>query len=145
MFKKSTSIALLLGMCFSGTALAQSTGNSPGSTTNPNSVGVMSAPAEVKTTDKGKTLVDAKGMTLYTYDKDAAGKSACNASCAKIWPPLRATAGASASGNWSIVSRSDGSKQWAYKGKPVYTFSKDTKPGETTGAGVKMVWQVAQP
>jgi predicted lipoprotein with Yx(FWY)xxD motif len=143
MFKKTTLIATFLSMCVSGSALAQTTGSSPSSSSNPNSMGVMSSPSEVKTTDKGKTLVDAKGMTLYTYNKDTASKSACNGTCSKLWPPLRAMAGTTASGNWSIVSCNDGSKQWAYKGKPLYTFSKDTKPGETTGAGMKTVWHVA--
>ena len=114
-------------------------------TSNPNSMGPMSAPVQVTTTDKGKTLVDVKGMTLYTFDKDTAGKSACNGTCAKLWRPALATAGASASGNLSIITRSDGSKQWAYKGKPLYTWSNDTKPGDTTGDGVKTVWHVAQP
>src|SRR3954452_8079528 len=75
------------------------------------------APATVSDTSKGKTLVDASGMTLYTFDKDADGKSACNGPCAKNWPPLAAATGA-ASCSWSIITREDGSKQWAYKGKP---------------------------
>jgi predicted lipoprotein with Yx(FWY)xxD motif len=142
MFKKTTLMVALLSTCLAGSALAQSMGNNM---SNMSSMGQMSPPAEVTTTDKGKTLADAKGMTLYTFDKDKAGQSACNGTCAKLWPPFRATAGASASGDWSIITRSDGSKQWAYKGKPLYAWSKDTKPGETTGDGVKMVWHVAAP
>jgi len=103
------------------------------------------APAKVADTSKGKALVDAKGMTLYTFDRDAAGKSACNAQCAQNWPPLMAAANASASGDWSVVTRDDGSKQWAYKGKPLYLWVKDTKPGEVTGDGVNNVWHVAMP
>jgi predicted lipoprotein with Yx(FWY)xxD motif len=104
-----------------------------------------SAPAKVADTSKGKALVDAKGMTLYTFDRDAAGKSNCNGQCAQNWPPLMATAGAAASGDWSVVTRDDGSKQWAYKGKPLYLWVKDTKPGEVTGDGVNNVWHVATP
>ncbi|WP_201861642.1 COG4315 family predicted lipoprotein [Microvirga soli] len=103
------------------------------------------APAKVADTSKGKALVDAKGMTLYTFDRDAAGKSACNGQCAQNWPPLMAAASASASGDWSVVTRDDGSKQWAYKGKPLYLWVKDTKPGEVTGDGVNNVWHVAMP
>ena len=104
------------------------------------------APAKVAETSKGKTLVDAKGMTLYIFDKDSAGKSACNGSCASNWPPLMVAAGASASGDWSIVTRDDGSKQWAYKTKPLYTWVKDTKPGDVTGEGVaNNTWHVAAP
>ncbi|MFO1303441.1 MAG: hypothetical protein U1F54_06895 [Burkholderiales bacterium] len=90
-------------------------------------------------------LVDAKGMTLYTFDKDAGGKSACNGPCAANWPPLAAGADAKASGDWSIVTRDDGSKQWAYKGKPLYTWVKDTKPGDATGDGfLNGAWHAAK-
>ncbi|AHV94669.1 hypothetical protein [Bordetella holmesii] len=92
-------------------------------------------------------LVDAKGMTLYTFDKDSAGsgKSVCNDACAKAWPPLVAPAGANAQGDWSIVTRDDGSKQWAYKGKPLYLFAKDSKAGEKAGDNVKDVWHIVKP
>jgi predicted lipoprotein with Yx(FWY)xxD motif len=90
-------------------------------------------------------LVDAKGMTLYTFDKDAGGKSACNGPCAGNWPPLMAAADAKASGDWSIVTRDDGSKQWAYKGKPLYGWTKDQKPGDRTGDGfLNGAWHVAK-
>jgi predicted lipoprotein with Yx(FWY)xxD motif len=102
-------------------------------------------PANVAETGKGKTLVDAKGMTLYTFDKDSVGKSACNGPCAQNWPPLAATS-ASAPADWTAVVRDDGSKQWAYKGKPLYAWSKDTKPGDTTGDGfLNNQWHVARP
>ena len=82
-------------------------------------------------------LVGANGMTLYTFDKDAAGsgKSVCNGPCATNWPPLMAGADAKPSGDWTVITRDDGAKQWAYKGKPVYTWVKDAKPGDTTGDG----------
>jgi predicted lipoprotein with Yx(FWY)xxD motif len=104
------------------------------------------APAKTADTSKGKTLVDAKGMTLYTFDKDSGGKSACAGQCAANWPPLKAEAGAKASGDWTLVTRDDGSPQWAYKSKPLYTFIKDTKPGDVTGDGLfNGVWHVAMP
>ena len=103
------------------------------------------APAKVADASKGKALVDAKGMTLYTFDRDAAGKSNCNGQCAQNWPPLMAAANATASGDWSVVTRDDGAKQWAYKGKPLYTWVKDTQAGEVTGDGVNNVWHIAQP
>src|SRR5215203_5364172 len=93
-------------------------------------------PAKIADTDKGKALVDSKGMTLYIFDRDVAGKSNCNGQCATNWPPLMAASDAKASGEWTTVTRDDGSKQWAYKGKPVYTWVNDTKPGDTTGDGV---------
>lgn len=105
----------------------------------------QTAPATVADTAKGKTLVDGKGMTLYIFDRDAAGKSNCNGQCAVNWPPLAAAADSKASGDWSVVTRDDGGKQWAYKGKPLYAFAKDTKPGDATGDGVNNVWHIAAP
>ena len=90
-------------------------------------------------------LTTPSGMTLYTFDKDDAGKSMCNGPCAANWPPLMAGAYAKASGDWTVVTRDDGGKQWAYKGKPVYTWAKDQKPGDKTGDGFNGVWHVAKP
>ena len=89
-------------------------------------------------------LTNTAGMTLYTFDKDADGKSACNGPCAANWPPLMAGGDAKASGDWSIVTRDDGGKQWAYKGKPVYLWAKDQKPGDKTGDGFNNVWHVVK-
>jgi len=93
---------------------------------------------------EGGMLVNSAGMTLYTFDKDAAGsgKSACNGPCAANWPPLMAADAGHASGDWSVVVRDDGSKQWAYRGKPVYLWAKDKKPGDKTGDGVNKVWHI---
>lgn len=103
-------------------------------------------PAMVADTAKGKTLVDANGMTLYTFDKDSDGKSACYDKCAVNWPPLAAEAGAMAEGEWTVITRDDGTMQWAYEGKPLYTFIKDTAKGDVTGDGLADgTWHVAQP
>ena len=95
--------------------------------------------------EKNGMLVDQNGMTLYTYDKDSDGKSACNGQCAQNWPPLMAEAGAKAEGEWSVITRDDGSMQWAYDGKPVYTFVMDEKAGDVTGDGKMGGWHVAKP
>lgn len=99
----------------------------------------------VKTADIGgkQVLTDAKGMTLYTFDKDEAGKSNCYDQCATNWPPLAADAAAKADGDFTIVDRTDGTKMWAFKGKPLYLWVKDTKAGDTTGDGVGGVWHTA--
>ena len=92
-------------------------------------------------------LVGPNGMTLYTFDRDAAGagKSACNGPCAANWPPLMADAGSRGEGEWTVIAREDGSKQWAYKGKPVYYWVKDAKPGDRTGDGFNNAWRLARP
>jgi predicted lipoprotein with Yx(FWY)xxD motif len=95
---------------------------------------------------KGEILTDAKGMSLYTFDKDTDGKSACNGACATNWPVLKAEAGDAPTGSYTIVTRDDGSKQWAYKGKPLYTFAKDQKAGDVTGDGLlNGAWHLAKP
>ncbi|RON77284.1 hypothetical protein [Pseudomonas fluorescens] len=91
---------------------------------------------------KDGMMVDHKGMTVYTFDKDAGGKSMCNGDCAKNWPPMMAPAGAKAEGKWTVIKRDDGMMQYAYDGKPLYTFMKDEKPGEMKGDGMKDVWHV---
>lgn len=105
----------------------------------------QSAPAATADTPKGKALVNGDGMTLYTFDNDTKGKSNCNGQCANLWLPLIATTDASDGGDFSLITRSDGRKQWAYKGKPLYSWTKDTKPGDTTGDGVNNVWHLAVP
>lgn len=91
-------------------------------------------------------LVDHAGMTLYTFDKDPiySGKSVCNGKCAQNWPPLMAKGSDKASGDYSIITRNDGSKQWAYEGKPLYTWKKDMKPGDMTGNNFKDEWHVVR-
>ncbi|AMS15247.1 hypothetical protein A3218_13405 [Pseudomonas chlororaphis] len=95
---------------------------------------------------KDGMFVDHKGMTLYTFAKDSGGKSMCNDKCAANWPPLMAASGDKAMGEWTVIKRDDGSMQWAYDGKPLYTFVMDKKAGDMTGDG-KMdgAWKVAKP
>jgi predicted lipoprotein with Yx(FWY)xxD motif len=106
----------------------------------------MYSNAEPATVADG-VLVGPNGMSLYTFDRDAmgAGKSACNGPCATNWPPLMAQADAAPMGAWTIVTRDDGGHQWAYKGKPVYYWAKDMKPGDRTGDGFNNAWHLARP
>ena len=105
----------------------------------------MMSSAPTTTTDG--VLTGKNGMTLYTFDKDTAGagKSVCNGPCATNWPPLMAAADAKDSGDYTVVTRDDGSKQVAYKGKPLYFWAKDAKPGDRTGDGFNNVWHAAKP
>lgn len=92
-------------------------------------------------------LIGPSGMTLYTFDRDSAGsgKSVCNGPCASNWPPLIAPNDAKPMGGYSVVTRDDGKKQWAYKGWPLYHWAKDSKAGDRTGDGVGGVWKLARP
>ncbi|HHS89665.1 MAG TPA: hypothetical protein ENJ26_04775 [Rhodobacteraceae bacterium] len=90
-------------------------------------------------------LMDANMMTLYTFDKDGKGVSNCYDQCAANWPPLVVDANMDLPKGFSLITRKDGSLQIAYKGKPLYLWVNDTRPGEMTGDGVKGVWHVARP
>ena len=107
--------------------------------------GNMTAPsAKAPAMRSAGALVAPGGMTLYTFDKDAAnsGKSTCDGPCAALWPPMMATTTDQPTGAYSIVTRDDGSRQWAYKGKPVYTYQADQKAGDRTGDNFKDVWHI---
>ena len=94
--------------------------------------------------EKDGILTDANGMTLYTFDNDKGGVSACYDACAENWPPLLAAADAKADAEYGLTDRKDGTKQWTYDGKPLYLWVKDKKPGDMTGDGVKGVWHVVK-
>jgi predicted lipoprotein with Yx(FWY)xxD motif len=88
-------------------------------------------------------MVTAKdGMTLYTFDKDKDGVSACYDDCAVKWPPYLGEAGAKMEEGWTMVKRTDGKMQWAYDGKPVYMFQGDKAKGDMAGDGMGGVWHV---
>ncbi|MBL8310102.1 MAG: hypothetical protein JNL19_06755 [Burkholderiales bacterium] len=105
------------------------------------------ATTAVPTKTASGVLTGPNDMTLYTFDRDTAdsGKSVCNGPCASNWPPLFAADGATAAAPYSIITRDDGKKQYAYKGKPLYYWAKDAKPGDKTGDGFNKVWRVATP
>jgi len=93
-------------------------------------------PAEVKlrAAPARWLFTDQKGMTLYTFDRDVTqGVSSCVKACAEKWPPLLASADAQPSGAWSVITRPEGTLQWAYSDKPVYRFVRDAFPGAQFG------------
>lgn len=102
-------------------------------------------PATVKTRtagDLGRIIVDGRSRTLYLFEKDKNGKSACSGACATNWPPLLTKGKPKASGSvkaskLGTTKRSDGTTQVTYGGHPLYTFVADkNKPGSTKGEGI---------
>lgn len=89
-----------------------------------------------------RILATSEGHALYTSNRDSVGKSSCTSKCATEWKPLSAPALATPKGDWSIVLRPDQSKQWAFKGKPLYTYAEDSNPGDVEG-DKRPGWQVA--
>ena len=101
------------------------------------------APAMMSQTPMGNVMTTPTGMTLYTFDKDAPGKSNCNGECAQYWPPLIAAPGSTATGNMTLITRDDGRMQWATaKGMPLYTYQGDKAAGDTKGNNFHKEWHV---
>ena len=71
--------------------------------------------------------------------------SFCRSRTATDWPPLKAESTDKPMGKWTVITRDDNTSQWAYDGKPLYTFINDKKAGEMTGDGKMGVWHVAKP
>lgn len=100
----------------------------------------------------GSFLTDGKGMTLYVYAKDSAGKSACTGDCTKEWLPYtvadanaKLTEAAGVAGKLSIIKRDDGKFQVAYDGMPLYRFYEDKQLGDLHGQGMENNWWVFSP
>ena len=126
---------LLIASSFTTALLAGCAGGSP-----------MAPDMPTRTSDG--MLIGPNGHTLYTFAKDSAnaGTSACYAQCAQNWPPLTAAPGAKPTGDYSIITRTDGARQWAFKGQPLYYFVKDAKPGDKVGDGVlNGAWKIIKP
>ena len=90
----------------------------------------------------GRVASNTDGLTLYTADVK------CTDKCLNVWKPLKAAVAANTVGEWSAVARNDdGGKQWAYRGKPVYSFANDLAPGDMKGDGMDGAWHaiVLQP
>jgi len=131
--------ALLLS---AGTALAHGRDSSA----PPPNQDTAALPVLVSQTKKGAVLADPKGMTLYYFDRDDSGnKSNCDGKCAEKWIPLPAGKDARPVGDFTVVTRSDGSKMWAYRYRPLYTSHEDKAPGDTNGFDTQNLWHIARP
>jgi predicted lipoprotein with Yx(FWY)xxD motif len=116
-------------------------------------VSATQAKLQVRTGKLGRYIVDGKGLTLYLFEKDKGGKSACYGSCAKVWAPLltsgkpAAGAGVTAS-KVGTIKRTNGTLQATYNGHPLYHYDDDHKPGQAEGEGSKAFgasWYVLAP
>src|SRR5262245_10970143 len=111
------------------------------------------ATVKAAATPLGRILVDGRGRTVYLFEPDSRGHSACTGACAAYWPPLlvrgKAVAGRGAKKSLlGITRRADGSRQVTYAGHPLYHFVQDTKAGQTNGQGLQDFgggWYVLSP
>jgi predicted lipoprotein with Yx(FWY)xxD motif len=124
-----TSIAVLaLSVAGLGAAFAASRSSGSGATVSTARTGL------------GRIIVDGRGRTLYLFEKDKRGRSACSGFCASVWPPLithgmPVAVGGAKQSLIGVIRRANGSKQVTYAGHPLYRFEQDTKRGQTNGEG----------
>lgn len=95
-------------------------------------------------TSIGRVMTTPEGSTVYTFDRDQVGKSNCYGDCARHWPPVLATSGAQPYKRMSLVTRDDGQQQWAYDGRPLYTYGEDAMHGDVKGENAGNVWHVVK-
>jgi predicted lipoprotein with Yx(FWY)xxD motif len=101
------------------------------------------APAMMSPTSAGNVMTTPTGMTLYTFDKDVAGRSNCSGECAQYRHPLIASQGSTATDTMTLITRSDGQMQWATpEGLPLYTYAGDKAPGDAKGNNFHNEWHV---
>jgi predicted lipoprotein with Yx(FWY)xxD motif len=138
------SLALIAAACGSS---APSSSSSASSSSSGGSTSSSSSALKTAKIGGATVLTNAKGFTLYSFAPDTATKSNCNGSCTHFWPPVKgpATAGPGVTGKLTVITRSDGSKQAAYNGHPLYTYVGDTAPGQDKGNGLNLsggLWHV---
>lgn len=123
-----------------------STAPTGGSTTAAAAVDLKTASSSA-----GTIVVDAKGMSVYFFTKDAkdSGTSACTGSCLTMWPPLTTSSATpnveGVTGTVGTITTPDGAKQVTLNGLPLYYYEQDRKPGDILGQGVNDVWYLADP
>lgn len=128
------------------TGQAVANGHGGGDTAPPPKPDAMTSPARAVLTKQGSKLVDLKGMTLYFCERDTSGKtSSCDGKCAESWIPLAAPVDAKAIGDFTPITRKDGTKMWAFRYRPLYTSAADKAPGDANGIATTMQWRVARP
>lgn len=106
--------------------------------THGRSAGVL---VSVRETGLGPILVDARGRTLYLFEKDRNGLSMCAGACASYWPPLTSHAAVRAGSGvhkslLTLGKAHNGVRQVLYAGHPLYTFVGDRRAGQTSGEGL---------
>ena len=137
---------MLTAACGTSTTTSASSG-AAGSATPTAPGGVLG----VATTSLGPVLVDGKGLTVYLLTSDRPGHSACSAACLQYWPPVTGRAPASVKGitaALSVTKATSGTSMVTAAGWPLYTFLKDSAPGNVTGEGVKSfggTWYAVSP
>ena len=153
----ATALMFVVAACSNGTpgGGSSSAGSSPSAaSSNAGSSSAGSSAASgagvtlaVAHTTAGDALTGADGKTLYTNSREKGGTIACTATCVSAWPPLTGTvtAGSGVTGTLGTITRPDGAVQVTYNGSPLYYYSGDSAPGQSTGQGIGGIWYIASP
>ncbi len=151
--KSSTIIAIIVLFIIVIGGVFLLTQSTPQTTVSPTSTAIATQTLTIasSTSMTGSYLEGSNGMTLYTYANDTSGTSTCSDACAAIWPPYTVSSAAgitidpNATGTVGTITRSGGSLQVTYNGKPLYFYSKDSAPGQANGEGIGGKWSIARP
>jgi predicted lipoprotein with Yx(FWY)xxD motif len=147
----AAAVVLLAAGCGSGKTKASTATPAPAAAAPAPAAG-NKATVTAATTKLGQVLVNAQGMTLYTFDPENAGGVKCLTGCVDNWPPdlvasggSAPSAGAGVTVTLATITRPDGGVQVSAGGHPLYMFSGDKAPGDTNGNGIGGKWHVATP
>jgi predicted lipoprotein with Yx(FWY)xxD motif len=138
-----TGLIVIAGACGGDDDGAATTRQAEAGDTADTAAGVHAA-----SSDLGDILVDPDGFTLYIFTADEGGESTCYEACADLWPPVPAATAVAADLDDSMfgaTTRSDGAEQLTVDGRPVYLYTPDAEPGDTTGQGFNDAWFVLDP
>jgi predicted lipoprotein with Yx(FWY)xxD motif len=145
---------LMLSACATDSeegADATTTAPTDAGTTTPDAVETTTAGEEAMDgvhsadSDLGTILVNAEGFTLYVFTNDTDGESTCYDGCADLWPPVAGDTPVGSDLDASLfgtTARTDGTEQLTVNGQPLYLYTPDTAPGDTTGQDFNGVWFV---
>jgi predicted lipoprotein with Yx(FWY)xxD motif len=133
------------------TACGGSDDDDPAAATPSDDATIAAADLATADTSLGTVVVDGTGMTAYYFTKDTkdSGASACSGDCATAWPAIESASDTptvdGVTGTVGVIPAADGGHQITIDGMPIYTFAKDTTPGDVLGQGVNGVWWVIAP
>ncbi len=140
---------VVLAACGSSGSKAKTTATTTGSSAT-TTAAASGAAINAGQTSLGTVLVNAQGRTLYHFAKDTGTTIACTGQCASTWPPetvpsgQKPQAGPGVTGTLTVLNRPEGTQQVAYDGQTLYTYSGDSKAGDTNGEGIGGVWHVVK-
>ena len=140
----STLVVAAVAGCSSGSKDANDNAMQTSNTASVGSADYRQDGTYMADTSAGSVMTSPSGMTVYTFDKDQGGTSACYGDCAAKWPPVVAASSAQPYGEMTLITRTDGQQQWAYDGKPLYYYYEDNAAGDVNGDNVGGVWHVVK-